>query len=824
MRAWGLAQGLIANGVQATVAINNSFPQEYAEHEGVKLVNWGIDEQFAQLINSYDAVIISYCMGDASVFVADRIAPEVQLILDVYVPIYIEVSAREAKDMDTEYPNYMEDLKRFNHTLKRGDYFLCANEAQKVFYTGVLASLGVINPRSYRDPRILIVPFGIHNEPAVASENPYLKLGVKEDDFVVLWFGGLYPWFRVQELLDAIKELSSLPNMKFVFVGGKNPFNSNPDFLKQYEKTVTFMEEHKLTDSSVYFMDWVDFNERVNWFKHADVVISLNQPGEENGLSWRTRVMDFVWGELAILTNGGDPLSEDLLAHNAAIKLSELSSSAIAQELTALYENPSKLHAIRAAIVEQQKRYQWPLLLKPVVEVIHSHNHPFIDESAYKRQLGIATAVASLAAPSSGKIRKLARFAKKSVNYARRKGIRRSAKVAVTIARNVATSKAHPRKKQYIFISHPINHTGAPLVLLEIVEEYARKYGARNIRLVAPDVTKDQMRHLKELGIKVDKAALGIGFRLIAMQLGLHKNDFLLMNTVAIYDNYRNFVLHALETGRLNHAHWFIHEDIAQLNVISRELILNKHVHDKIRKLIKQDKLTVMVPSVRIKQDYDEFFKVNKTKTIPLHVDVPEQYKRERDARDYAAINFLLSGTSSDGRKGQLIAISALHNFMKIYYEKNPDQYRDFKLTLIAIGDDYISQQIRSIGASLLDERLIIHPSVPKERALDIAAECNAVICCSLNETFGLYVAEGMYMGHIVLRNNSAGMEEQLIEGRNGYFIDHENVQQFTKVIERILNKKINSNKALQAMGKASQQIITPYAEHSYLAEIQDNE
>ena len=137
MRAWGLAKGLQQNGVETTVAVNNSFPQSLPEHENIKIVNWGIDDAFAELINSFDAVIISYCMGDASIFVADRINDDVQLILDAYVPIYVEVSAREAKDMEVELTNYLADLGRFNHALKRGDYFLCASPAQKVFYTGV---------------------------------------------------------------------------------------------------------------------------------------------------------------------------------------------------------------------------------------------------------------------------------------------------------------------------------------------------------------------------------------------------------------------------------------------------------------------------------------------------------------------------------------------------------------------------------------------------------------------------------------------------------------------------------------------------------------
>ena len=75
-------------------------------------------------------------------------------------------------------------------------------------------------------------------------------------------------------------------------------------------------------------------------------------------------------------------------------------------------------------------------------------------------------------------------------------------------------------------------------------------------------------------------------------------------------------------------------------------------------------------------------------------------------------------------------------------------------------------------------------------------------------------------MGHVVLRNNSAGVDEQLKEGVNGYGINHEDIKQFAGVIEKILNKDKSSNQDLQKMGLASQEIIKKYQEHGYLETI----
>ena len=181
-----------------------------------------------------------------------------------------------------------------------------------------------------------------------------------------------------------------------------------------------------------------------------------------------------------------------------------------------------------------------------------------------------------------------------------------------------------------------------------------------------------------------------------------------------------------------------------------------------------------------------------------------------------------LSGTSSDGRKGQVLALSALQYFVDHYYTKGPSLYRNVHLSLLSVRqDDYISQQIRWLAASTLSKFVTIHDTVPKPEAMQIASQCNTVLCCSINETFGLYIAEGMTMGHIVLRNNSSGVDEQLLDGKNGYLIDHTNIQDIARAIEKIANKK-TSNKALLAMSKKSQSIIASYTSRTYTDQIND--
>ena len=101
--------------------------------------------------------------------------------------------------------------------------------------------------------------------------------------------------------------------------------------------------------------------------------------------------------------------------------------------------------------------------------------------------------------------------------------------------------------------------------------------------------------------------------------------------------------------------------------------------------------------------------------------------------------------------------------------------------------------------------------------ALEITRTCNAVVCCSFNEALPLYVIEGMAMGHIVLRNDAGGLEEQLAEGINGYRLDSRDIPQIARVLKIVLDRRATPDQRLQAMGRASQEMVADVEIASYV-------
>ena len=120
----------------------------------------------------------------------------------------------------------------------------------------------------------------------------------------------------------------------------------------------------------VHLVDWVPFHERGNWYLDADLICFANQPGIENLLAWRTRVVDYLWTRTPLATNGGDPLSEEMIAAGAAVRVDATDPAALAATLAATLDSAAKLAAMRQAADAIREKYLWQNAIRPLAEVV----------------------------------------------------------------------------------------------------------------------------------------------------------------------------------------------------------------------------------------------------------------------------------------------------------------------------------------------------------------------------------------------------------------------------------------------------------------------
>ncbi len=352
-------------------------------HEGLRVSTQHHHPDWRRVLAGFEAVLVLYC-SDAAYEITGVVGSEVVVVLDVYVPWYVETAARGTVDLRREYGHFLNDVARWNEVLVRGDVFLCANPAQHDFYLGVLSALGSVNPLTYEHLRVIEVPFGVDARPVAADDlpNPYTSLGVPGDAFVLLWFGAMYPWFDIDPVLEAVQALAAeLGDLHFVVVGGRNPLVPDADYGRGYARARAALAP--LDGSQVHFVDWVAYDTRREWYSHADVAVTFNVQGLENRYSWRTRLADFVAAELPVITNGGDPLGEDVLAAGGAFRSADRAEDLV-EVVRRLHERPAPLADARAALADLHPRFSWRAStseladLLDVIEPSHAREEAFV--------------------------------------------------------------------------------------------------------------------------------------------------------------------------------------------------------------------------------------------------------------------------------------------------------------------------------------------------------------------------------------------------------------------------------------------------------------
>src|ERR1041385_8861915 len=108
-------------------------------------------------------------------------ARAIPTVVDLYDPFIVENLHYDDERI------FAHDHATFLNSLLHGDLFLCASEAQRLFYLGALLSVGRVNPVTFEnlEQLIRIAPFGVAARRAGEAPAPH-RSGIL--------FGGIYDW------------------------------------------------------------------------------------------------------------------------------------------------------------------------------------------------------------------------------------------------------------------------------------------------------------------------------------------------------------------------------------------------------------------------------------------------------------------------------------------------------------------------------------------------------------------------------------------------------------------------------------------------------
>lgn len=236
-------------------------------------------------------------------------------VLDLYDPMLLEELAG-TKGGALDRLLYAEHHAFLEAQMRAVDFMICASERQRDYWLGRLCAMGRLGPDAFaEDPsarRLLaVVPFGLPSR-SPAPGRKRLKgvlQGLAESDRVLLWGGGIWDWL---DPLTPIRAMAQLPasDLKLVFAGTQSPNPTTPPMAMAL-RARELAAELGILGSRVYFLDeWVPYAERGSLLLEVDGGFSAHLEHLETRFSFRTRILDYLWAGLPVLTSTGDAMGD----------------------------------------------------------------------------------------------------------------------------------------------------------------------------------------------------------------------------------------------------------------------------------------------------------------------------------------------------------------------------------------------------------------------------------------------------------------------------------------------------------------------------------
>jgi len=303
------------------------------------------------------------------------------LIFDLYAPVPIEYLAgfEFAKDAataekDEEFNNI---IAMYNHYLAVGDVFTCSNERQRDFWTGYITANGLFKPSNFKQKQmldnLLTCPMGTSVGP-IPKELLLRKAipGIKKDDFVLIWTGGIWDWFDGQLIVKAMSQLKDT-SIKLVFLGNKHPNSIYDKETAETTATRKLAGKLGLTGKTVFFLDgWIPYEERTAYFMDADAAIYADRDSLETRFSHRTRVLDHFWMEIPTICSSGDYMSAVIAAHDLGIVVPDRTPQQFAAAILSLKNDSKRYATIKQNLHNVKGDFTWEKTLQPLVDYLSS--------------------------------------------------------------------------------------------------------------------------------------------------------------------------------------------------------------------------------------------------------------------------------------------------------------------------------------------------------------------------------------------------------------------------------------------------------------------
>jgi glycosyltransferase involved in cell wall biosynthesis len=277
-------------------------------------------------------------------------------VVDLYDPFIIEnlhyYGERGAEVFQHDHVTLMSSIAR-------GDFFLCASDAQRLFYLGVMVAAGRLSPLTFESmgELIRIAPFGV--QPARSAAPAH-----RGHDIL---FGGIYDWYDPISAIDAVAiARKTIPDITLTFT--KHP---NPELTPQGKAAEAIDHVGRRGYSEfIRFEPWVAYERRGEFFDRFAMSLLTFGQSIETDLSMRTRVFDYLWGGLPVITSSAPGTDEILERYQAGSVWPRASArdQTLGGHIVSLLRDDRALQSMREGAARFVADHQWAKVLEPLRE------------------------------------------------------------------------------------------------------------------------------------------------------------------------------------------------------------------------------------------------------------------------------------------------------------------------------------------------------------------------------------------------------------------------------------------------------------------------
>jgi glycosyltransferase involved in cell wall biosynthesis len=370
IRVWNLAS-VLAEHMNVVLAVPN---KTNISGQPFKVIQCANESALRELLDKCDVVL---CSGMTFSKYKNIKNYERYIIIDMYDP-YNLASLVEYGDetIEKQLDVHKSIHLNTNEMLYHGDFYICASERQRDFWLGMLTALNRVNPYSYNQDPVMrklidVVSFGLPSNKPIHTRNVIKGVvdGIGKNDFLVLWGGGIYNWFDPLILVKAMKKVSDKrKDIKLFFLGIKHP-NPQVKKLALVNETVDLAKKLGIGNKNIFFnFGWVDYDERQNYFLESDAGIITHPEHIETRFAYRTRILDYLWAGLPVISTKGDVLSDMVEKEELGLTVSAGDVDELANAIILMAEKKSLYDKYKKNIGGVVSRFEWEKVCKPLID------------------------------------------------------------------------------------------------------------------------------------------------------------------------------------------------------------------------------------------------------------------------------------------------------------------------------------------------------------------------------------------------------------------------------------------------------------------------